>query len=127
VDIPAARAAGVRVANIPSTDTSNAAACAEMALLLTLSLFRDVHAMAASLRERRLGSPTGVLLAGKSALLIGFGSIGRETASRLAALGVRVSAVKRTPWDAQDADSRVLAARGGADDMHRMLVRRSRW
>ena len=123
MDIPAAASAGVRVANIPSTGTGNAAACAEMALLLTLSLLRDTKAMAQSLAQRTLGCPTGIMLAGKSALLIGFGSIARETVTRLAALGVRVSAVKRSPWDGRDLEARLLVDRGGPDDMHRMLVR----
>jgi phosphoglycerate dehydrogenase-like enzyme len=123
VDIPAAKSAGVRVANIPSTGTGNAAACAEMALLLTLSLLRDTKAMAQSLAQRSLGSPTGIMLAGKAALLIGFGSIARETVTRLAAVGVRVSAVKRSPWDGSDPEARLLVERGGPDDMHRMLVR----
>ena len=123
MDIPAARSSGVRVANIPSTGTGNAAACAEMALLLTLSLLRNTKAMAKSLADRTLGSPTGTMLAGKSALLIGFGSIARETVTRLAALGVRVAAVKRSPWVENDPEARLLADRGGPDDMHRMLVR----
>jgi len=94
-----------------------------MALLLTLSLLRDTKAMAQSLAQRTLGWPTGIMLAGKSALLIGFGSIARETVTRLAALGVRVSAVKRSPWDSSDPEARLLVDRGGPDDMHRMLVR----
>jgi phosphoglycerate dehydrogenase-like enzyme len=124
VDLQAARAAGVRVGNIPSEGTGNAAACAEFALFLTLSLLRDAKAMSASLQQRRLGSPTGVVLAGRSALLVGFGAIGRESAARLAALGVRVSALKRTPWMLEgDAQAAALAERGGAEDMHRMLAR----
>jgi phosphoglycerate dehydrogenase-like enzyme len=36
-------------------------------------------------------------LAGKTALIIGFGGIGREIARRLKAFGIRVVAVKRDP------------------------------
>jgi phosphoglycerate dehydrogenase-like enzyme len=125
VDVPAARAAGVRVGNIPSGGTGNAAACAEFALYLTLALLRDARGMATAFAERRLGAPTGVLLSGRSALLVGFGAIGRETARRLVALGVRVSAVRAGAWaDDADADAALLTARGsGPEDLRRMLAR----
>ena len=128
VDIPAARAAGVRVANIPSINTGNAAACAEFALFLILSLLRDSHGMATAFAQRRLGAPTGRLLAGRSALLVGFGAIGRETARRLSALGVHVSASRAGGWPAAgcdaaaEADAALLRERGsGPADLYRML------
>jgi hypothetical protein len=130
VDVPAARAAGVRVANIPSAGTGNAAACAEFALFLALALLRDANGMRAAFAQRRLGTPTGLLLAGRAALVVGFGAIGRETTRRLAALGVRVAAVRAGGWPAPggdagaDADAALLLERGsGPDDMRRMLVR----
>jgi phosphoglycerate dehydrogenase-like enzyme len=132
VDVPAARAAGVRVANIPSAGTGNAAACAEFALFLSLALLRDANGMRAAFAQRRLGTPTGLLLSGRAALVVGFGAIGRETTRRLAALGVRVAAVRAGGWPAPggdagaDADAALLLERGtGPDDMRRMLVRRS--
>ena len=128
MDIPAARAAGVRVGNIPSAGTGNAASCAEFALYLALALLRDANGMAAAFASRQLGTPTGGLLSGRSALVVGYGALGRETARRLAALGVRVSAVRAGPWpvpgaDADaDADAALLCARGSAQaDLHRML------
>lgn len=124
VDLDACRARGIRVANIPAGGTGNAAACAEMALLLTLSLLRDVKGMAQSVAQRRLGSPTGVLLRGRSALLVGWGAIAWETAPRLAALGVRVSALRRAPWPSAAAS----ASRGDDDDpAAAALVERGTW
>jgi lactate dehydrogenase-like 2-hydroxyacid dehydrogenase len=41
VDVVAAKAAGVRVANIPSDNTFNAVSCAEMAIYLILAGLRD--------------------------------------------------------------------------------------
>ena len=121
VDVGAARAAGVRVANIPSAGTGNAASCAEMALFLALSLLRDVRGMATAFAQRRLGTPCGVMLAGRSALVVGAGCISRELVPRLQAMGVRVSAVRRGPWPGGDAVFDALAERGQTSDLHRML------
>jgi phosphoglycerate dehydrogenase-like enzyme len=121
VDLSAARAAGVRVANIPSAGTGNAASCAEMALFLALSLLRDTKGMASAFAQRRLGTPCGVMLAGRSALVIGAGSISRELVPRLQAMGVRVSGLRRGLWADGDAIFDTLAERGQTSDMHRML------
>ncbi len=58
--------------------------------------------MERALDERRLGTPLGSQLAGRTALLVGFGAIGRQLAPRLHAFGVRVLAVRRGPWSHED-------------------------
>ena len=85
--------------------------------------------MTAAFQARQLGEPTGAVLAGRSALVVGFGAIGARTHAlprplrvlsvlvaalmplrraahdlvpRLHALGVRVSCVRQSPWTADD-------------------------
>jgi phosphoglycerate dehydrogenase-like enzyme len=99
VDVGAAASAGVAVRNIPSRLTRNAAACSEMALLLALGLLRRLPECAAGVAARTVGGPPGRTLTGKRALVIGFGGIAAELVPRLAALGVTVDAVRRSPWD----------------------------
>jgi phosphoglycerate dehydrogenase-like enzyme len=123
VDLQAARAAGVRVANIPSAGTGNAVSCAEHALFLALSLLRNSSGMTAAFQQRRLGTPLGVQLAGRSALLVGFGAIARALAPRLRAMDVLVSAVRRSAWAGPGEDSEVdaLAARATLSGLHAAL------
>jgi phosphoglycerate dehydrogenase-like enzyme len=52
--------------------------------------------------------------------LVGFGGVGREIARRVASLGARVVAVKRTPADPGDADLTPLV--GGGSLVHRIEV-----
>lgn len=98
VDIEAATAHGVAVANVPSHECSNADSVAEWCIMAAISLSRkfpsimqQVHAGAP------WGSPTGLALTGKTAGLVGFGGIGRALAQRLSSFGMRLVAVKRTP------------------------------
>lgn len=111
VDLKAARANGVAVYNIPSSAVPNAVSCAEMALFLALAVLRRLPELQASLAARTLGAPPGRTLAGKRALVVGFGNIARELVPRLVALGVTVDAVRRSPWP----DAGVCAA---ADALH---------
>lgn len=101
VDVGAAASAGVSVHNIPSSATPNAASCAEMAIYLALAILRRAPELAQSLATRRLGAPPGRTLAGKTALIMGWGGIARELAPRLTALGVTVDAVRRSAWDGE--------------------------
>ncbi len=67
---------------------------AEWALCNILTLYKNVHNLQLSqgrkswIKERNVKE-----LNGKSALIVGFGSVGQETAKRLWAMGVQVSAV----------------------------------
>ena len=77
-----ATAQGVWVSNIPSGATGNATSCAEHAIFLALACLKQVHAMAASVREQRIGLPTGETLFSKTALVIGYGGIAKELVPR---------------------------------------------
>ncbi len=88
VDVPAASACGVLVAR---ADKSFVASTAELALALTLDLARAVSESTHNYRggiqpEQR----TGRQLRGRTAGIIGFGSIGSYLAGALRALGVEV-------------------------------------
>lgn len=70
------------MSNIPSQGTGNALSCAEMAIYLVLGCLRSANAMAASVRERRIGEPLGRTLYGASVLVVGFGGIAQELVPR---------------------------------------------
>ncbi|MEW6298085.1 MAG: 2-hydroxyacid dehydrogenase [Thermodesulfobacteriota bacterium] len=95
VDIPAATRFGVYVANVPSAGTGNAESVAELALLFMLALARQYPRSQECLRQRKLGTPMGRALKGRTAAIIGFGGIGREVARRLAGFDMRILAVSR--------------------------------
>jgi len=95
VDIPAATAAGVLVANVPSVGTGNAESVAELAIGHMLMLSRDIPRAFRSFQERRVGSPLGNCLWSSTIVILGFGGIGEEIARRLAGFGVRIIAVSR--------------------------------
>ncbi len=95
VDVDAATRAGVWVARIPSGGTGNAESVAEHALLLMLALARKLPQAAAAMRDGRLGEPAGSALAGKTACIVGIGAAGAALALRLAALNMRLIAVRK--------------------------------
>ena len=95
VDLPAATAAGVAVANIPSGDSGNADSVAELAICFFISLARDMPEALARFQEGKLGAPPGATLLGSTVTIVGYGDIGRATARRLAGFGARIVAVSR--------------------------------
>ncbi|MGE0825061.1 MAG: 2-hydroxyacid dehydrogenase [Candidatus Binatia bacterium] len=98
VDIPAATRSGIYVANVPSAGTGNAESVAELSILFMLALGRKYPQTQESLRQRKLGTPMGQALKGRTAAIIGFGGIGQELAQRLRAFEMKVLAVsKRGP------------------------------
>ncbi|MFC7397307.1 NAD(P)-dependent oxidoreductase [Chelatococcus sp. GCM10030263] len=98
VDLEAAHSLGIAVANAPSEVSGMAASVAEGAVLLTLSCMRLPSVQAASLAagEWNWRMPLNRGLAGRRAGLIGFGSIGKAIARRLAAFDMRLVAVRRS-------------------------------
>jgi len=97
VDIDAATKAGVWVARVPSSACANAASVAEHVLLLMLSLSRHMRQMPEAFRSGLWGEPAGQALIGKTACILGAGSIGLEVAARLRVCGMRLIAVHNHP------------------------------
>jgi len=106
IALPAARDAGIRVTNTPDALTD---ATAEIAILLMLMAARRAGE---GERELRAGDwagwrPThmiGQSLHGKTLGLVGFGRIAQATASRAAALGMRIAYHSRRPVEGSDAE-----------------------
>jgi phosphoglycerate dehydrogenase-like enzyme len=95
VDIPAATAHGVYVANVPAAGTGNAESCAELSIFLMLALARQFPRTQESLQQKKLGAPLGTTLKSRIAAIVGFGGIGQELALRLKAFEMKVLAVSR--------------------------------
>jgi len=95
VDIAAATAAGVFVANVPSVGTGNAESVAEFAIMLMMMLGRDLRTAKRRFSEQRFGSPLGHSLYGATVVILGYGGIGEAIARRLAGFGTRLIAVSR--------------------------------
>jgi phosphoglycerate dehydrogenase-like enzyme len=104
VDLAAARARGIWVANVPSGATGNATAVAELALLLILALLRRLPEAQAGVRAGVLGAPLGRSLAGSTVCLVGVGGVGSALARRLQPFGVDVVGVGRRPAGAHLAE-----------------------
>jgi phosphoglycerate dehydrogenase-like enzyme len=103
VDLEAAAARGIPVANVPADQTGNAGSVAELAVLHLLALSRRFDQARACLRDGLLGEPVSRGLAGRTATVIGLGAIGREVLIRLRPFGVRLVGVGRRPRGGVDA------------------------
>lgn len=122
VDVPAATAAGVPVANVPTAGTGNAESVAEIALLFMLGLARQYPRTQHSIRNRVLGSPMGLALKGRTVAIVGYGGIGRALAERLAGFEMTVLAVSRRGPGFGKPDDRGLVTRHVAQDaLHDVL------
>lgn len=95
VDLDAARRRGIPVANVPAAETGNAVAVAEVAILHVLLLLRRYDLARRSIADRLVGEPTGNVLAGKTAAVIGVGAIGGLVMRRLSGLDARPIGVGR--------------------------------
>lgn len=95
VDLDAARARGLFVANTPSAATGNADSVAEHAVMLMLAVLRRLPVAQAALRARQLGAPLGLALGGRTVCICGLGAIGRALARRLRGFDVRLIAIAR--------------------------------
>lgn len=78
----------------------NAAPTAELAVALLLACAKEIIPHDRDLRRgdwrRRYGEATTATLAGGHALVLGYGAIGQRVAHALGALGMRVTAIRRT-------------------------------
>ncbi|MBI5516066.1 MAG: hypothetical protein HY909_19945 [Deltaproteobacteria bacterium] len=104
IDVKAASARGVSVANCPG---KNAIAVAELAIGFMLAADRRIPEANRSLREGRwekseFGKADG--LYGKTVGIAGLGAIGRETALRARALGLKVHGWSRSLTEEQASD-----------------------
>ena len=95
VDLAAARARGIWVANVPSGGMGNAESVAELAVLLILALLRRLPEAQAGVRASQLGTPLGQSLLGRTVCLVGLGHVGSALARRLQPFGVVLSGVGR--------------------------------
>ena len=122
VDIPAATAAGIYVANVPTAGTGNAESVAELALLFMLGLARKYQQTQESIQNKVLGSPMGQALKGKTAAIIGYGGIGRALADRLSGFEMNVLAVsRRGPTSDKPDDSTLVHRHVALDGFHDVL------
>jgi phosphoglycerate dehydrogenase-like enzyme len=96
VDLDAARARGIWVANVPAAG-SNADSVAEHVLLLMLALLRQLPSAQTNVRLGILGAPLGRTLAGRTVCLYGLGATARALARRLLAFDVRLIGITRQP------------------------------
>ena len=94
VDIESAKAKGIFVANVPATG-ANAESVAEHAMLLILSLLRDLPKAQANVRAGVLGAPLGNMLAGRTVCLYGLGAIALPLAKRLHSFRANLIGVTR--------------------------------
>jgi phosphoglycerate dehydrogenase-like enzyme len=90
IDLEAARARGIPVCNAPG---KNAAAVAEAALFLMLSLARRAPKARRAFRDRIIGEPAGLELRGKTLGIVGRGASGRALAQAAEGLGMQVRSI----------------------------------
>ena len=122
VDIPAATRQGIYVANVPGHEgAGNAASVAEHAIFLMLALARKFPRAVDNVQRRVFGSPLGLSLTGKTAAILGVGSIGTELARRLRGFQMRGLGIKQHPSETlrQELGLEFL---GGANDLERILA-----
>ena len=93
VDLIAAAARGVPVANVPGEQAPVHAECtAEGGVFLMMACARQYKICQQTLSRGEWGRPSGIALIDRSALIIGLGAVGQALATRLVALDMRVMA-----------------------------------
>lgn len=123
VDLAAATARGIAVANVPTGGTGNAESVAEWCVMAAIAVSRRWAAVEAGLRGGgRWGGPMGRALLGRTAGLVGLGGIGQALAARLKPFGMRLLAVKRVP-DPALAERLGLDWLGGPAELPHLLRR----
>lgn len=94
VDLEAAREKGIRVTNTPG---ANSVSVAELTVGLMIAVARQIPTAIARTRAGEWPRLSGVTLEGKTAGLLGLGSIGKQVARRLLAFDCRVIAYDPVP------------------------------
>jgi len=95
VDIKAAAARDIKVANVPTDISGNADSVAELGIYLMIGLSRDFKEMARSMEDGKMGVPRGRTLVGKTVGIVGLGGIGRALIKRLKPFDVNLIGIKR--------------------------------
>lgn len=106
VDFPGAHACGIQVTNTPGCFNEEVA---DVALGFVIMLARKLHVVSNGVRDGKWLKPVGSSLKNKVAAVLGYGNIGRETARRLVACGMKVQA-----YDPAFAEDPVAGALGEA-------------
>jgi phosphoglycerate dehydrogenase-like enzyme len=103
----------------------NAASTAELAVALLLAATKRIVPHDQDLRRgdwrRRFAAPTSQTLAGRRALVLGYGAIGRRVAQALRGLGLSVEAVRRRGEDGAEGPDGIRLH--GPDQLEQLLPR----
>jgi len=98
VDLEAASARGILVANVPTSQSGGAESVAEWCVMSALALSRRAMALNTLMRSGAAwGAPMGRAMRGRTACIIGLGDIGKALAACLAPFGMRLISVSRVP------------------------------
>ncbi|WP_445665612.1 phosphoglycerate dehydrogenase [Fodinibius sp. AD559] len=89
IDLDAAEKYGVKVTNCPGV---NQVSVAEHVLALTLSFYRNIHLEYNITKQGKWDRYVGDELRGKTIGILGLGSVGKETAKIMGALGLKAKA-----------------------------------
>jgi phosphoglycerate dehydrogenase-like enzyme len=120
VDIGAATARQIAVANVPSTG-GNADSVAEWCVMAAIALSRRLLPAIETIRTGSgWGAPIGRALLGRTAGIVGLGGIGQALAVRLRPFGMRLIGIKRQP-DIALASSLGLEWLGGLERLPQLL------
>lgn len=106
VDLEAAKALGIIVKNTPDAPTVSVA---ELTLAAMLALLKGLCIMDGDLHRSKWNKRNGLLLEGKTVLIIGYGRIGRRVKQLVSAFGANVIAADPFIKE-QDKDVPVMAA-----------------
>jgi phosphoglycerate dehydrogenase-like enzyme len=98
VDIDAASARGILVANVPAAVGGNAESVAEWCVMAAIAVNRRLPVLQDVVRGGAgWGEPQGRALHGRTAGIVGLGGIGQALALRLRPFGMRIVGLRRRP------------------------------
>jgi phosphoglycerate dehydrogenase-like enzyme len=120
IDVQAATEAGVLVARVPAKGCGNATAVAEHALMLMLALARRLPEAMERIQQGVLTQPLGMMLHGKTAVIVGLGDLGTAISILLKAFGMKVLATRANPEKGLPHGACVDRL-GGNDELETML------
>jgi len=106
IDIACASGCDIKVCRIESAGTGNAQSCAEHSILLALMLLRSFNEFSNTFTQSRLGFPMGKTLFRSTAIIFGYGNIGKQLLTRLQAFQLkRIVVIRRTQMSEVDTSS----------------------